>query len=310
MIEEMKTIDLKASYNFSLLTRDQAASFERMTYPLYKNCLYRVSTDEKSPFIALGCRSNETPVGLALVQLFYNSHEGRLLSVFTDSAHRGKGIAAALIMRVEEKLKSTGINRFSVVYERGIKSYQQLESALKKCGFPKGDVNAYIGRSHTRLMRQSKWLRRDWPLTNFSLFPWKDISKDEVRKIKEQQKNSPWYPEILSPFNDPDIFEPITSVGLRNEKEVVGWSMTHRIAADTIRYTSLFVREEFQQYGLSIPLLADSIRRHEEFGEKIGIFKYTFIVYPDNENMLRFVKKRLGPYLDSLNESMKCVKPI
>jgi hypothetical protein len=41
--------------------------------------------------------------------------------------------------------------------------------------------------------------------------------------------------------------EPVNSLGLRFDGQIVEWIITHRIAPGTTRYTALFVHKELQK---------------------------------------------------------------
>ncbi|NET42698.1 hypothetical protein [Okeania sp. SIO2B3] len=46
------------------------------------------------------------------------------------------------------------------------------------------------------------------------------------------------YPTSLSPFGNTPA-EPLNSLGLRYETQLVGWMVTHRVATDAIRYSTM-----------------------------------------------------------------------
>ena len=88
--------------------------------------------------------------------------------------------------------------------------------------------------------------------------------------------------------------------------QVSGWVITHRIAADTVRYTSLFVRKELRTRNCGLLLLTESILRQRDL---IGIDSFgVFGVYFDNKSMIRFLKRSMAPYLDSVRETWGSVK--
>jgi hypothetical protein len=127
-----------------------------------------------------------------------------------------------------------------------------------------------------------------------------ELTNQERESIQEQQATSPWYPEILSPWSDEEIIEPLNSLGLRYKDQVVGWMITHRVAEDTIRYTKMFVRKDLQSLGRAISLLAKAIKLQLETMEDS---KAVCTVFADNTEMIRFVDKRLAPHLNSMRQS-------
>ncbi|WP_035235945.1 GNAT family N-acetyltransferase [Desulfobacter vibrioformis] len=295
-------------YEYCLLNRDLLPLFQKMTYPVYWKMIKNFPDTDDMDVVAYGCMCFGVAAGLAIAFLNHVEKKARLLSLFTDPEHRNRGIAATLLSKLNENLKDRHVKEVYTVFERGRNFSDQVENSLKKCGFSDFKIRAHIGRGHLELMRKAAWWQKAFPLTRFSIIPWKDISREKKQRLRCPENETPWYPPNLSPFNDPHIREPLNSFGLIYQSEIAGWSITHRIAPDTIRYTCLFVREEFQAYGIAIPLIAASIKKHIEFREELGLGKFTFVVYPENGNMLRFVNRYFRPYLDQLNESVAARK--
>jgi len=129
----------------------------------------------------------------------------------------------------------------------------------------------------------------------FEIFLWNTLTKQDRQHILDRQKRTNWYPVHQSPlFNVPD-FEPANSVGLRLYGEVVGWMITHRVHADVIEYSSLFVSPELQSLGRGIHLIIAAVKRQQELGITRGIFQ----VKIDNSAMLSFVEKRMEETISS-----------
>ena len=88
--------------------------------------------------------------------------------------------------------------------------------------------------------------------------------------------------------------EPLNSLGLRRDGAVVGWMATHRLRADLVQYTCLFVREGVAR-GRSIALLAEAVRRQV----RAGVPLMAFMMDASNAAMHRFLERRLTPYVVS-----------
>ena len=143
----------------------------------------------------------------------------------------------------------------------------------------------------------------------FEIFPWSELKEFEKEQLRNRNSQSNWYPEILSPFREMNIIEPLNSLGLRHKGKVVGWQINHRIALDTIRYTSMFVRDDLQNFGLAIPLMSEAIRRQLYCGQ-FWIDRATFVVPYEMTAMIRFVHKHMMPYVDHANESLEAHKTL
>lgn len=111
------------------------------------------------------------------------------------------------------------------------------------------------------------------------------------------------YPASLNPLGETPA-EPLNSLGLRYDDQLVGWMVTHRVATDAIRYSTMFVEKRFQRLGRGISLLSQSILRQAENSVPYCLFA----VADDNPAMLQFVQRHLQPYLREVTDSRISVK--
>lgn len=293
-------------YNFSLLNPSETYLYDWMTYPLYRS---RLQVNKLS-FIAVKADVLDQPIGLALAEIEARRQTANLLSVYTITRHRRKGAAAGLIHHVESELRRCGCKTLKAVYETNRANTIAVEGMLRKCKFPEAKMRALVCRCYGDRLKQSPWMKKSLLPSAFEIFLWKDLTDNEKQSMKESRKRSPWYSEQLSPFNEEDIIEPLNSIGLRYKGEVAGWMITHRIAEDTIRYTSIFVRDDLQKYGLSVPLLIESIKRHIKCYREIKADKATFVIPLGRTEMINFVKNRMSPYINEINKSVETVKTL
>ena len=140
-----------------------------------------------------------------------------------------------------------------------------------------------------------------YPLSNkFTIFPWSQLTDADKKQIETLD-----YPASLSPFGNTPA-EPINSLGLRYDSQLVGWMVTHRVATDAIRYSTMFVDKRFQRLGRAISLLSQSILRQVESTVPYCVFA----VAQDNPAMLQFVDKHLEPYLTEVTHSYVALKQL
>jgi hypothetical protein len=139
---------------------------------------------------------------------------------------------------------------------------------------------------------------------SYSIFPWSEITEAERLALQKPEERFPWIPETLIPFIHEENFEPLNSLGLRYQGELVGWMITHRVSVDTIRYACGFLRPDLQKMGRFIPLLANAIH----IQNKANILNCICVVSLQRNAMVNFVKKRMAPYLTSLKESQESYK--
>lgn len=130
------------------------------------------------------------------------------------------------------------------------------------------------------------------------IFPWVEITDRERIVIQQTYESEPWFEDGLNPFQNEKNFEPLNSLGLRYQGQVVGWMLTERIASDTILYKCMFVRQDLQKLGRGIAMFVNAIQIQDEAKIPKGIWR----VKLDNPSMLRFVKKHMMSYLTSFEE--------
>lgn len=284
-------------YTIALLNSQTATKYQYLTFPSYQKHLSQIG----SKIIAIGASLIQQPIGLALAQIESES-EGRVakvLSLFVKQRYRNSGIATALMAELEAQLLAKGCNKVKLVYMSGKPSTPILEKLLTKLNWQQSRSRMLVCRSTTAKIATAPWLQKYRLASAYTLLPWIDLVPQSKQKIVQQQSQKKWYPETLSPFKQQHQLEPLNSLCLLYRGDVVGWMITHRIDPTTIRYTSLFIREDLQKVGRAIPMLAAAIARQVESEVVNGIWT----VELDNDRMLQFVKRRLAPYLTSLTET-------
>jgi GNAT superfamily N-acetyltransferase len=252
--------------------------------------------------VAVGVHFSSQPVGLVLAETSTEQNQkiATILSVFVVPEHRGCGLGKSLLTYMEEELIQLGCLQVNVVYVSN-SSTPYWEKILQKCNWSTPQVRMLVCSCLIANFKDAAWLKLANTLPSaYTIFPWVELTNQERESIQEQQATSSWYPEILSPWSEEEIIEPLNSLGLRYEDQVVGWMITHRVAEDTIRYTKMFVREDLQRLGRAISLLAKAIKLQLETKEDS---KAVCTVFAENAEMIRFVDKRLAPHLNSIRQS-------
>lgn len=100
-----------------------------------------------------------------------------------------------------------------------------------------------------------------------------------------------------NPFQEESQIEPSNSVGSRHRGNVVGWLITHQITGNTIRYTQMYVDPRSQLPRCNMLLLAKAIQLQVKHAPNT---KATVQIDIDNTSMIRFLHRRLKPYLDEV----------
>jgi hypothetical protein len=184
------------------------------------------------------------------------------------------------------------------VFMAGGASTAAVQKILCRQGWSEPRPRLLICRSIIHKMIQAPWIKRAVVPTRYEFFPWQELRSTERQWLENHCGQAGWYPDVLSPFLDEDRMESANSVGLRYQGTVSGWMITHRVSANTIRYTTLFVRRELQQLGRGIALVAESLRRHYAWRRAeapYGIWNFEL----SNRSMGRFFERHLMPYSTS-----------
>ena len=284
-------------YTISLLNAFTAPGYQSLTYPAYRELLQ--STDPTRSVVAVGATYQSEKVGLAMGRVI-SQDLGEVLSLYVANKQRLHGLGAALLSYLEAVLGGLGCTRLQLTYPAGEPSTMVLERLLARRDWAPSEPRMLLCRVHTGIAH-ARWVQKDSLPKPYCIFPWAEITRLQAAAIQRKQEREYWIPENLVPFQHERDAEPMNSLAMSCHGEIVGWLLTHRLAPDTIRYTALFVRSDLQRLGLGLSLLAESIRRQvsvlgqDSFG--------SFGVPVDNTRMIRFVNKRLAPYLISRVET-------
>ena len=288
-------------YNYTVLDCHNALKYKHLTYPWLQECLEQLSPQNLTN-IALGVELQGKPVGLVLVEYPKNQNQANILSLFVAQEHRQQGLGTALLMQIEEILKASGCQQLNLLYNLNLTT-PILEHMLKQQNWEHPYFYSLQCVTNRETIEQAPFLHRYTFPNKFTIFPWEELTAQERTKIR-QRENGLNYPDELCPFKE-DKIEAISSIGLRYQEEVVGWSIVHRIMPNCVTYKVLFVKPEFRTIGLGVHLLAASINR--QFSDE-QVTKAKFIVLADNTKMVRFVNRHLAPYLTSINSFWKSSK--
>lgn len=281
-------------------------AYQSFTFPLYRSYLKLLKP--KGLIIAIGALVGEQkPVGLALAEIIADGASANLLSIFVTQNYRNRGIGTALLTRLEAELGLRGCNNVKLIYTTSNPQATAFERVIQKRNWLSPTPRHLVCKCDHRNL-DAPWLDRDYRLpSSFTLFPWKEITTKERNLLHRQQQTEQWIPPELVPFRHEDNLETFNSFGLRYQNEVVGWILTHRLAPDTIRYTCAYIRPDLQKLAQIICLYQKSIKLHTtRLDIPHGIWTVPFRF----KSHVRFILKRFGPYMDSIEESRESSKSL
>lgn len=297
----MKTATSQDLSNLILLNRVTIQPYLHLTYPIWRTRLQQ--PEYKESIMAIGVEIDSQPVGLAIANIAFHTKKAQILSIYVQPEYRQQGIGGSLLRSLSQQLQMSGCRQLEIRYTASATTIA-LEKLLTEQGWSIPQPKMLVCYSIAERMKQAPWLYSYHLPATFSIFPLVELTSQEYQIIQQKQALSPWYPEMLSPFRGDLPVEPLNSLGLRYQGEVVGWMATHRIAPNTIRYSSLFVRQDLQKMGRAIPLIASAIKLQLQS----NIPYYICAAEVGNQSMVKFVRRRLLPFLTQVRESKQSHK--
>jgi GNAT superfamily N-acetyltransferase len=203
------------------------------------------------------------PVGLALVETGAPGDPGtaQLFSLAVLPGHRRRRLGGALVAAAERLARDAGAHAIEGAFRTSWRSRRAIEALLAGRGWPAPETRMVLARGETGFARA--YLRAPAPELppKAEIFAWEELTAAERDLILERQRDDPWFPAILTPFQEEPRLEPTVSVGLRWRGEVAGWLICHRVAFDTLQYSAYFVREDLRGRGLGAALMREGVRR-------------------------------------------------
>lgn len=252
----------------------------------------------------IGAWFENHPIGIALGYVEKTPFLGKIFTLHVEEDHCKKQIGSKLFSELMLVLKNEGCRHLVFNYPGDQPSTPALEHILKKHNWEGPRV--FVKRYHFDGFKfNPDWLNKPLHFQNgFEVFPWQTLKKSEQEQIKDQVHQSR-FDLIVSPFGkDDDKIEPLNSLGLRYKGEVVGWMITHRIARDTIRYSSLYIHKEYLFRANWIKLLIESINLQRHSSIQWAIFEIN--VQQVGSSWDNFVRRKLAPYATSITRELQC----
>lgn len=264
------------------LDSSNALDYDEFTFPrLHKRWQTQPPQGE---LIGLSASVAGSMVGFAIAERL-NATQAEIISLFVLPEYRHQGIGTRLVAYLERELIQQGCLELILSYQTSSLTNTALEPLLQKLNWQAPQTTLVLGKTATTNIAQAPWLNRYLLPPVFEVFPWL---------------------EQMSPPNQDSRLEALNSLGLRYRGEVIGWMLTHRVAPDTIRYTTLEMAEPFQRRGRGVALLAEAIRRQVN-SDVPYLTGSVSVQYP---RLWQFVGRHLMPYLTGVGEVRQTRKVI
>lgn len=234
-------------------------------------------------------------IGLTLTEVYHDllRDNAQLYSFIVDPNWRRKGIGRQLFSFTQNWL----------VQEKKIRSFEFFYVEEDPCAIAVEKILASQGwlPARTQVIKlyfdvisfNPRWLHYFSPLPeSMQIFSWSELlpeDREHIEYLGSQRRFVPY----LNPLRDEELILKEASVGLRQNGQIVGWSITKRVDASTICYAILYVDSEllYQSYG--IRLLVESIRCQKNLQIPNALFEVNLRAI--DKSWGRFIKKRLMP---------------
>jgi GNAT superfamily N-acetyltransferase len=287
------------------LTPLTASRYAGLTFSGYRSAMEWF--DGRGGWVGLGAAVDSEPVGLALARQ-PRAGLARIASVFVAESFRRRGIATRLLGRLEELLVERELLAVDLVYAPEAAGAAAFEALLRRRGWPDRGDRIHVFIVDGRIM-SAPWFDGAVLPPSYEICDWASLREDERQGLARSQETERWIPEVLNPFDHEKNLEPLNSLALRHEGRVEGWLLTQPMDASTLHYASVYVRPSVNRAGstfASLALLAEAVRRQER---ALGIAsRGRFEVLETNRPFLRFIERRLVPYLCSRETLQRLVK--
>jgi GNAT superfamily N-acetyltransferase len=281
-----------------------------MTFPSYRQAVALVATphtdSEGARMIACTAVEDGQPAGLGLAQLPKDaSQPAEILSLFVRADVRNRGVGTRLVEGLEGAARTEGRDAIMGVYMTGKPSIPIVEHIFAKRGFEPPVLRKAAVRITPEQAVNCPWWGRGRLPAGGEMFMWRDITPEERAQIQRSHAENPWIDPLLEPWICDQRADPVSSVGLRVNGEVLGWVLNHRAPPNFVVFTTAFVRKDFQRIGALFKLLVHSIVNIQNQG--LCITFVTSSMYP---RMLPFTLTRIGPYGDFCGETRGVTKSL
>jgi hypothetical protein len=166
-----------------------------------------------------------------------------------------------------------------------------VECALRKAGWGDPQARMLVVRCSLDSIKDAPWMK-DYRLpAGYEIISWVDVSATERAHIMETHRQAPWIAPDLVPFDFEAHIEPLTSVALRVNGQILGWCLNH-VVDGILRYTCSFVRRDLQRLGRIVLLYNEAVARMPQAGLSVG----SWTVPLAHPGMAAFARRHMQPY--------------
>lgn len=293
--------------------------FVQWTFPAYRHLLDLEPTERNPQHgdrrrvrpAAFSAEVAGDPAGLILGCLpsedEMDQRPAELLSLFVRQEKRHLGIAGSLLEHLECAFSEAGSRAVEATYMAPGPSIEYLERLLRRSGWSPPEGRMTVARFTIEQAESTPWYGRYRQREKMDLFPWLEVTEEELERLRDSHRRTGWIAEDLVPWQfDLEGIEPRSSLGIRVDGEVRGWVINHLMSGDTVRFTCSFIHPELKRRGRILPAYTESIRRVGEAGYE----RCMFTVPAHHPEMVNFVRRWCGPWCGFVGQTRGSVKEL
>lgn len=270
-------------------------SYARLIPSSLHTCLDGLDPFElKSSIIGVGVTLDSHPMGIALASVYNKVHTAHIhvlmLKNETFSLNNAEKLLHVLTqLLIEENVTLVTFHYskedpFSNIVEKVFlkNHWQGPRPFIIECLFKSAD---FAPSWRDKKMEFAK---------GFEEFLFKNLTHQEYQDLVHRYEQMS-IPKYVYPFGrEEKLIEYKNSLGLRYQGKVIGWMITHRIAPDTIRYSALYLEDDFVSTGYWLKLLIDAI--HIQQDKQLATYGLLEINLDQiSKPWLKFIQRKLFP---------------
>ncbi len=289
----MDTIPL----NFPIRDLELRKEYSQLIPPFFHCCLDGQDPFEiKSELLGFSIHDGNHPVGVIFASFYDKIQTARIhmLAIKNSPAYEEE-LASRLLQELSRHLIQRGavLATFSFTREE---SFSPILEKILLANNWKGPKPLIIKCLFKRVDFDPHWWNQEIKLAEgFEEFLLKDLTLKERKDLTHRYEQMS-LPDYVYPFGrEEKLIELKNSLGLRYNGKIIGWMVTHRISHDIIRYSALYLEEEFASTRYWLKLLIDALHIHKKMVDvPYGLLEIN--LEQISKQWLKFIERKLFPH--------------
>lgn len=257
--------------------------------------------DNQDPY---GIRSNllgvalfidNNPVGVGLASLYTKLHNAHIHVLEIAPLYDKSSLYQNLLQVITQKLIENGIRIATYNYFKEAPSSLTRENVFveEKWNGPQPLMIECL--FHRSQFDPDWWYKKIHFEKGFEEILLKDLSTSEKNDLLRRWEQGS-IPDYIYPLDrEKAEIEYGNSLALRHQGKIVGWMVTHRLTPDLIRYSSLYLEDEFSSTGYWLKLLIDALYIHRDNIPEANQGLLEINLNQISKSWLNFIQRRLFP---------------